>query len=73
MPRPVMVGVLVESALILATLLLLIQPRILVSSAATERWRSWLSKMGYLFLCMTFCWSVVFGCILALHDLTLQV
>jgi hypothetical protein len=29
--------------------------------------------LGGAFLCLTFCWSVVFGCILALHGMSFRV
>jgi hypothetical protein len=33
--------------------------------------RSWLQWTGMVLLCLTFCWSVILGCVIALNNTTL--
>lgn len=70
MPKPVILAFIIESFLVMVTVALLVQPES-VFRGQTERIRSALRAGGYVFLCLTFCWSVVFGAVLTLNSMTL--
>lgn len=59
----------IEFALVFVTVFLLIQPRFAFATEA-RRARAMATISGYFLLCITFCWSVVVGCVLAIHQLT---
>jgi hypothetical protein len=72
MPEKVLIAMAIESMLIAATTLLLVQPGFVVR-VPSDRARAWMTATGLAFLCATFCWSVVFGCVLALNSLTMRI
>ncbi|MCM2324189.1 MAG: hypothetical protein NDJ90_13095 [Oligoflexia bacterium] len=71
MPVQVIAAFLIEVFLILLTLLLLLQPA-WIFRTQSDRGRVFTTLSGWVFLCVTFCWSVVFGCVVALNRLTFQ-
>ncbi len=71
LPPQVIFATLVETGLVLLTCLLVVQPESVFRGVASEIRRS-VSFAGMVSLCLTFCWSVIFGCVLALNDLTLK-
>lgn len=71
MSKQLAISILIEGCLLFSTLLLLIQPR-LFFNLESEKTRQVLTMSGLFLLCITFCWSVIFGCVLALHQLTFQ-
>jgi hypothetical protein len=72
MPNQLLFALLVEAALITLTMILLLQPRPFFTPAA-DRSRNLATMSGLFVLCITFCWSVIFGCVLALHQLTFRI
>ncbi len=64
--------VLIETALIAMTTFLLVQPEP-VFHKLSSRVRGAVTWAGLISLCVTFCWSVIFGCVLAIHHLTLRI
>jgi hypothetical protein len=71
MPKQVLVSMLLEVSLILFTTILLTQPRFLFFNLSL-RTRAALRASGWAMLCITFCFSVIFGCILALNATTIS-
>jgi hypothetical protein len=71
MPKQVVVSLWIEIAMITVTMILLVQPRMFFPFRST-RARLIGNWGGMMLLCMTFCWSVILGCILALNDMTFQ-
>ena len=65
MPRQVFFAMLIEAALVTLTALLLVKP---FRASRSEK----PPFAGLLLMCVTFCWSVVFGCILALNEITFR-
>lgn len=67
--RQILFSLVIEFWLVFVTVLLLAQPRFLGSffgeSANNERSRLRMTISGVFLLCVTFCWSVVFGCVIA--------
>lgn len=63
--------ILIESALIVLTTFLLTQPEV-VFRGVSARLRSATTFAGLITLCVTFCWSVIFGCILTIHQFSLR-
>jgi hypothetical protein len=59
----IIVPVVLEALLIVASFAFLNAPR----NRPAFHWT------GMVLLCLTFCWSVVFGCLLAMNDLTLRI
>ena len=72
MPRQVFFAMAVEAVLILLTTFMLTQPG-LIFGARSERTRSLLTMCGLIFLCVTFCWSVVLGCTLTVNSMTIRI
>ena len=66
MPKQLVAGLMIEFGLMLSTLFFLIQPNF-IFKRIHERTRIALTMSGLIMLCVTFCWSVIFGCILTLH------
>jgi heme/copper-type cytochrome/quinol oxidase subunit 4 len=69
--KPLAQPLLIEAALILATLNFLVQPHFFFpfrsrSARAVGTWS------GMLLLCITFCWSVIFGCMWAIVKLNVN-
>jgi hypothetical protein len=69
MPEKVMFALVIEAALITLTSMLLTQPSFLFRSNPSERLRLSATFGGMLMLCVTFVWSVIFGCVLVLFDM----
>lgn len=67
MPQQILVVFFIECALIFTSTLLLAQPGVLFGHL-TEKMRSVYRAGGWVFLCLTFCWSVVLGSVLTLHS-----
>jgi hypothetical protein len=67
MPKQLILGAVFEVLLIAATCLMLLQPRALFQPSS-EQVRSTVRIGGFVFLCITFCWSVVLGSMLALSS-----
>jgi len=59
----VLVALAVEALLIVVTFAFLNAPR----TRAALQWA------GMIMLCLTFCWSVIFGCVLALTNSSLRI
>lgn len=71
MPPQVIFGFIIESALVMITVLLLARP--IPARAGESNARSLkMTVVGLFFLAITFCWSVIFGCVLALHQITFR-
>lgn len=66
MPKQVVFALIIETALILLTLLLLTQPKLMFGTQSA-RIRSMANAGGMILLCLTFIWSVIFGCVLAIN------
>lgn len=72
MPRQVLFALLIESSLIALTALLLTRPKMIFpNSSERGRLATWVG--GLICLCITFCWSVVLGCILALNEVAVHI
>ena len=66
MPKQIFFSMLIEAALVTLTVLLLVQPfRKKQNEVKTP-------FVGMILLCLTFCWSIVFGCVLALNEITFR-
>ncbi len=65
MSKHVLIAMVVESALIALTTTLLAQPE-MVFHGASARFRAFAKASGTIFLCLTFCWSFILGCVLSL-------
>lgn len=72
MPEQVIVAKWVEIILVLLTSVFLVQPS-MVFPNVSQKARQIATLLGVIFLCATFCWSVVFGAILFLNDMTLRI
>jgi hypothetical protein len=72
MPKQVIFALLIQCALIVMTTTLLAQPRIIFSDQSNKV-RSIARGGGWVLLCITFCWSVVFGVILSLNAITIRI
>ena len=62
----------VEGFLVVLSCLLVVQPES-VFGRRSRGVRLAASYAGWIALCLTFCWSVIFGCVLVLNDLTLRI
>jgi hypothetical protein len=71
MAPQVKIALLLESGLICFTTLLLTQPNFLFRPQS-QKGRDFCRTAGLFFLCVTFCWSIVFGCILAVNSLSIR-
>ena len=71
MPKPLLFVMLIEIALVLLTTLLLIQPKGIFRaiSGRTQTIAHW---GGMFLLGLTFCWSIVFGVILSMNEITFR-
>ena len=72
MSQQLVVSFLFECLLVFFTILLLVQPR-LIFRPKSDQPSSFLTMSGLFLLCITFCWSVVFGCVVAIHQLTFRI
>ncbi len=68
MPIEVMVAILVEAILVSITILLVTQPAVVFEQTAVKA-KNMMMVGGFVFMCITFCWSFVLGCAIALNDL----
>lgn len=71
MPRQVLFALFIEATLIALTTLLLTQPRPFFA-LDSARSKSVATTGGFVLLCLTFCWSVIVGCILTLNGFTFK-
>ena len=71
-PPQLIFATVIEAAMILTSCFLVVQPES-IFSGTTQDTRRLASYAGMLALCVTFCWSVIFGIVLALNNLTLQI
>jgi len=72
MPNTVILAFSVEMALIALTSLMLIQPKFIFRQK-TGKLKSFFKWGGLVFLCLTFCWSIVVGIVLSMNDLSLRI
>ncbi len=79
MSKPVMYALAVETILLLATFLSLVQPEWLARSSGSGEagsqptlWLRFVGSLGVVFLSLTFCWSVILGAVLVLNGYRLQ-
>ncbi|OFZ70442.1 MAG: hypothetical protein A3K03_05825 [Bdellovibrionales bacterium RIFOXYD1_FULL_44_7] len=71
MPKQLVFVMLIEFALIMLTCILLMQPT-LIFAGQSDRARSIARTGGLVFLCVTFCWSIILGCVFTLSYSTIQ-
>jgi len=72
LPKEFFFVALIESALVAATTLLLSQPEF-VFDGQSSRFRGLARAGGWICLCLLFCWSVILGGVLAIHQMPLPV
>ncbi|HLD99413.1 MAG TPA: hypothetical protein VJB59_04100 [Bdellovibrionota bacterium] len=72
MTNQVAVAMLIEVLMIGVTSLLLIQP-VGIFGIGPSRIKAVSTWGGMVMLCVTFCWSVIFGCVLFLNSMTLKI
>lgn len=68
MPKQVLVSIVIEVMMILLTIFLLNQPK-LVFEKQSDCTKTIARAGGLISLCVTFCWSVFLGCVLMLHGI----
>ena len=71
-PPQVLFSTVIEAVLVLTSCFLVVQPES-VFSGTSQGTRRLANYAGMLALCVTFCWSVIFGIVLTLNNLTLQI
>ena len=64
MPKQVLFCILIESVLMTLTVILLVQPQFIIKKPQ-KKTINLMSYLGFGFLSLTFCWSFVLGCVLA--------
>lgn len=69
MTRQLLFVILIQALLMAVTTLLLLQPKPLFRFRSPQL-LSAATMSGLVLLCITFCWSVIVGCVLALRDIT---
>ena len=69
MSEQVAIAMFMESLLVSVTALLLLQPKAVFTSPKAMKVATW---SGLVLLCITFCWSVVVGCILYLNQMVIR-
>ena len=72
MPKQVLFCLLIEAALMTLTVVLLIQPQFVVKPK-NKKTSEIMTYFGFGFLSLTFCWSFVLGCVLAVNQLTIRI
>jgi integral membrane sensor domain MASE1 len=72
MPHSVIFVLMVEIILIVFTTILMAQPK-KVFPSKSEKLRSFAHWVGMLLLCLTFCWSIVLGIVLATNDMIISI
>jgi len=70
--KQLIVTLAVEAFLVFLTLFLLSEPGWMVK-AKNEGTQAAFRAGGLLFLCVTFCWSFILGCIIAIQRITFRV
>lgn len=71
MPKQVIFALVVESALILLTSVLLVRPSLIFKNQ-TSKVSQLAHTGGMVLLCVTFCWSVIVGCLLTLNSIVIR-
>lgn len=69
MSKQMLFACVLEGWLMILTVLMLTQPSFLFRFKSDQA-RNTVTISGALLLCLTFCWSVVLGCMIAFHKLT---
>lgn len=70
--NPLIIAGGVELGLVLFTMILLLQPKFIFREVGHSRTKSVSTWSGMVLLCMTFCWSVIFGAVLFLNHLVIR-
>ncbi len=71
MPRHILYTILIESTLVAITVIFLVQPKFILN-VSSEKIQKVFTVTGLVLLCITFCWSFILGCILAISQMTIQ-
>lgn len=69
--KQLLFALMIETSLVMLTTILLIQPKF-VFDGQSNKIRDTARVGGMFLLCITFCWSVVVGCVMALNSMTIQ-
>lgn len=69
MSKQMLFALVLECWLMLLTILMLTQPSFLFRFKSDQAQNA-VTISGFFLLCLTFCWSVVLGCMFAFHKLT---
>ena len=72
MPRQVLFALLIEAVLVGLSTVLLVQPKMMFEGQ-TSTFKSVAKGSGFVILCLTFCWSVFLGAILALNAISIRI
>jgi hypothetical protein len=72
LPPQLIFATVTEIAMVLMSCLLVVQPESIFSGSSQGTRRA-ATYAGLVTLCLTFCWSVIFGIVLALNNLALRV
>lgn len=72
LPKQVIFALIIECLMIILTTVFLAQPQTIFNNQS-ERAKSIVRIGGFFLLCLTFCWSVVFGTVLALNSIFIRV
>lgn len=79
MPRPILIALAIEIFLLVIALLGLTQPAWLRgrsferNSEKGSLWKSFLNGVGFVFLSLLFCWSVILGILMVLNGVSVRV
>jgi hypothetical protein len=71
LPPQLIFATTVEATLILMTSWLLVQPEAVFSEWSPES-RKLATMAGLVLLCLTFCWSIIFGMVIVIQNLTIR-
>ena len=71
-PKQVLFAMIIQAVMMVFTLMLLVPPRA-IADGKSPQWRAVVRTGGWVALCLTFCWSVVLGIVLALHRMTISI
>lgn len=72
MPKQIMITAAIEGTLIFLTTFLLTQPTGFFKTTS-EKAKTLATYSGLIFLCITFCWSVILGCLVALREFPFRI
>jgi len=72
MPKQVLFCLLIEAVLMTLTVVLLVQPQFVVKPKS-KKTADVMTYFGFGCLSLTFCWSFVFGCVLAVNQLSIRI